>query len=224
MRRGACAMDEGRQRVQLRLLGAQSRRQHTSATCSEVCRLVRVRTRGGASHQRAGAHRARRQACLCGPLSEQDEHRRAGHLHSSMRHTQEHRLVPVAAWRELAQACHLHLTMRWLQREICWVAVAVLVCVEERTIAALLALIDGTPVHLHPALVCPRGEASPVCAMARRRRAIRSVRVGHRPSESHHVKQGGSVLWMTGNNCVCCWLIDQRPRRLTEAAPCRGVL
>jgi hypothetical protein len=65
------------------------------------CRLVQLRTGGGASHRRVGGRRARKQACLCGPLSEQDERRRAGHLHSSIRHTQEHRLVLVAAWKWL---------------------------------------------------------------------------------------------------------------------------
>ena len=103
----------------------------------------------------------------------------------------------VAAWRELAQACHLHLTMRWLQREICRCRRARL---HGSAVAAFLALIGSTPVHLHPALVRSRWEASRVCAMAMRRRAIQSVHVGHRPPESHHVKQSDSVLSMIGNN------------------------
>jgi len=40
------------------------------------------------------------------------------------------------------------------------------------------------------------------------RQAIRSVRVGHRPPEQHHVKQSANVFWMTNNNCRCCCLID----------------
>jgi hypothetical protein len=52
---------------------------------------------------------------------------------------------------------YLRLTMRWLQREIFGTAVVVLACTEECAVAALLALIDGAPVHLHPTGLPPRG-------------------------------------------------------------------
>ena len=53
--------------------------------------------------------------------------------------------------------------MRWLQREIGCAAVAVLACAEERTIAALLALIERAIVHLH-ADVCGGVRERPLLA------------------------------------------------------------
>jgi hypothetical protein len=60
----------------------------------------------GPDHQRGGAlfdshdgrSRVGRPACLLSRLARQDQHRPAGHLHSSEQRTQEHRLARVAAW------------------------------------------------------------------------------------------------------------------------------
>ena len=191
-------------------------------------RLVRVRVDVCASPSTDRRCRVHNFSCATSSAEGQPQFPAAGHLHSSMRHTQKHRLVLVVALTtfditSISVSDHHEAEVRNLRSR-------------RRHLR-----VHGIVHHHHPPCTHPchsspspswTGSLPMGCIMSvcssdvkeKMRKATQTMHVGCRPSKLHHVEQSGNVLLMTGYNCMGCCLIDLGSRRPSESAPCRGLV